>query len=168
MKKTKIEWNAILICEIVFGFIGAVFTFLGVVLNIFIADIAASPGSRGNVFILPWIFGAIGIAFLLVFAILFFITRKRMKIRGQLLENGDYIKACVTEVSQDVFVRVNNRHPYYLICEGVNPYTGERLTFKSGNLLKNPSHLLGRHLRVFIDYKKPENYYVEVERDFDD
>ena len=168
MKKAKIEWSAALMCEILFAFDGILFTILGVIFEINIDQIAANPNSHGNVYILPWIFCAIGIASLLVFAILFFITTKRKKNRKQLIENGKYINAYVTEIKQDSFVRINNRHPYYVICEGVNPYTGEKLTFRSPNIMENPSHLIGRHLRVFIDYKNPKNYYVETSRNYDD
>lgn len=167
MKQTKIEWSALLICEIVFGFIGAVFTVLGIFFGIFIEELAASPNSQGNVYIIPWVFGCIGIVFLIVFATLLSVSAKRKNARKQLIENGRCINACVIDVRQDLFVRINNRHPYYVVCEAVNPYTGETLFFKSTDITENPSYLLGRYLRVFLDYENPENYYVELSRSYD-
>lgn len=167
MKNGKIEWSALLICEIVFGFIGAVFTVLGILFGIFIEELAASPNSQGNVYIMPWVFGSIGIVFLLVCAILLSVSVKRGNMRKHLIENGSCINACVIDVRQNLFVRINKRHPYYVICEGINPYTGETLTFRSADIMENPSYLLGRYLRVFVDYDNPENYYVEIHRIFD-
>lgn len=168
MKKINMDWSAILVCEIVFGFVGAIFAASGAVIGIFIDEIATSPDSGGNVYILPRVFGGISIVFLLVFATLFFITMNRKNKQKRLIENGSYINACVTEIKQDYFLRVNFRHPYYVICEGVNPYTGERLTFKSSNVLENPAQLSGQYLRVYLDYKNPKNYYVEINRNQDD
>lgn len=70
MKKTKFEWSGALIVMIVFGMIGTVFTAPGAVFTIFIEQIAASPGSRGNVYLMPWIFLSVSIVFLLIFAVL--------------------------------------------------------------------------------------------------
>ena len=168
MKMGKIEWGAILICEIVFGALGAVFTALGVIFGMNIEAIAASPNSHGNVYIIPWVFCGVGFVCLLVFAALFFAAMKRKARRKQLIENGSCLYARVTEVKQDYFVQINTRHPYFVICEGRDPYTGETLTFRSSNVLEDPSHLLGQHLRVFIDHKNPKNYYVEINRNYGD
>lgn len=166
MKRMKTEWSAILICEIVFGLVGSIFTACGIIFGIFIDEIAASPNSRGDVYVLPVVFGTIGILLLAVFVTLLFVSMKQKKKRKRLIENGSSINACVTEVKQDLFVRVNLQHPYYVICEGINPYTGEKLTFRSANTLEDPAHLLGRYVRVFVDYQNPKNYYVELHRDY--
>lgn len=162
MKKPLIEWSVLLICEIVFAAVGTIFTASGVLLGIFIDEIAASPNSRGNVYVLPWVFGGIGIVFLLVFSVMLFVSLRQMKQRDRLIESGSCINARVTEVRQDYAVRVNLRHPYYIICEAVNPCTGENMTFRSADIMEDPSHLLGRYLRVFLDYEKPKKYYVEI------
>ncbi len=162
MRKQRFEWTALVVCEIVFGILGIVFTTLGIVLGIFIDEIAASSYSRGDVYILPKIFGFIGIAFLIICIILFFISFKNRMERQRLIENGTYINACVTDVKQNYFIQINHRYPYYVVCEGTNPYTGETLIFKSANTMENPSDLLGKYLRVYIDYDNINKYYVEL------
>lgn len=165
MIKRKIEWSALLICEIVFAAIGTVFTGIGILFALFIDRIAASPYSRGNVYVLPYVFCSLGIVFLLVFAVLFFVAKNQKSNQAYLVEHGIPINADVKEIKQNLWVRINNVHPYYVVCEGVHPYTGERLTFKSKNTLENPFHLLGRSVTVYVDFNRSENYYVAIDRD---
>lgn len=167
MRNTNTEWSVILICEIVFAFVGIIFTSLGIIFAFFIDEIAASPNSYGDVYILPWIFCGLGISLLLVFVALFIISKKQKRSRNQLIKNGQYIYARVTDIKQDLYIRINRQHPFYLICEGVNPYSGEKLYFRSSNIMEYPSRLLGQNLRVFIDYNNPDNYFVEVYRKYD-
>lgn len=160
------EWTAVKICAIVFGILGAVFAVLGTVFGIFIDEIAASPNSHGNVYVIPWVFGAIGAVFLIVFAVMLSVLIKRKNARKRMLENGRYINACVVEVKQNLLVKINRFHPWYVICEGTNPYTGEKMYFRSADVRENLSYLLGTQLRVFTDPENPKNYYVELHRNY--
>lgn len=163
--KKKFEWNAARICEIVFGIDGVLFTAVGILCGLFIDEIAASPNSRGNVYILPWVFTALGIVFLLMTAVLLTLTAKRKQERRRLMESGRYINALVTEVSQNLYVQINHRHPYYVVCQGTDPYTGQQRTFRSADTTEDPSHLRGKYLRVFLDPQNPKKYYVELGRE---
>lgn len=163
-----IKWSAILICEITFAFIGIVFTAMGTIFGVFIDEIAANPNSHGNVYVIPWIFCTIGIAFLLTFAVLFIISKKKKNKLNKLIESNSYINATVTEINQNLYVKINNRHPYYVICEGINPYTGEKLSFKSSNIIEYPSYLTGKTLRVFLDFNNTKDYFVEINRNYEE
>ncbi len=165
MKMKKIEWSAMLICEFVFGFDGVLFTVLGIIFGLKVDATAASPNSRGDVGLLPRIFCAVGILFMIIAAIMIFFSVKKKRIRSRLIESGRYINARVTEIGLDYSVRINGLNPYYVICEGKNPRTGEMISFRSADVTENPSYLLDQYLRVFVDFDDPRNYYVELERD---
>lgn len=165
MKHSKFEWSVLSICILVFGIVGTVFTILGGTFALHIDEIAASPNSRGDVRILPWVFGGMGICFLIVTVILVCVSVKSGRKRRRLLEEGYSIYAVVSEVQQNLLVRVNRRHPFYLLCTAANPRTGETMTFRSRDTMEDLSYLIGRSVRVFLDRNDYNNYYVEIHRE---
>lgn len=156
------------IFALVFGIIGFVFSALGIAFGFFIDKIAASPNSHGDVYIIPWVFGFVGIVFLLAFAVMVFIMANRKTARRRLIEDGRFVNAAVAEVNRNLFVRINNRHPYFVVCEYEDPFTGEKRSFRSDDIMEDPSYLLGRQLRVFIDRENPKRYFVELNRRYGD
>ena len=168
MNKTKFEWSATLICEIVFGLIGTIFTGFGVGFFFVMRSMGESSDLGGVEWIFPLVFGGIGVAFLIVFGVLLYLSAKRKASRRRLIASGSFVNAQVTEIKRDHFVEINGRNPYYVICQGRNPYTGEMVSFRSGNITENPAPLSGQYRRVFVDFKNPETYYVELDRDYDD
>jgi len=162
LRNPNAEWNALRVCEIVLGAIGCVFSLTGAIIWYCMDDITASPGSRGDVRILPWVFLATGLTFLIVSVVLMYSSARRRRRRLELIESGMCINALVTEVLPDLSVRVNGRHPHYIMCKADDAYIGKNLTFKGPNSLRDLSGMTGQYVKVYIDRREPENYYVDM------
>lgn len=162
MQNGNSTWGTLKICRIVFGGIGVMFSALGIIFALEIDTIAASPRSHGNISVLPWVFGGIGLLFLIVFAAMSILSAKWQRERSSLIDGGKYIIATVVEVRQNLLVKINRRHPSYVICEWEDPFSGQKQRFKSDDTLQDLSCLPGSRLRVYINSADPQKYYVEL------
>ena len=106
MNKTKFEWSATLICEIVFGLIGTIFTGFGVGFFFVMKGVGESSDLGGVEWIFPLVFGGIGVASLAATGVLLFHSIKRKQRRKQLIANDTFIHACVTAIKLDEFVEI--------------------------------------------------------------
>lgn len=82
------------------------------------------------------------------------------KKRELLMRTGRKIQARVTEIGFNRSITVNGRHPYIVTCAA--NVSGKDLTFKSENIFASLLLNNGDELPVYIDFRDPEKYWVEV------
>ncbi|SEW52193.1 DUF3592 domain-containing protein [Chitinophaga arvensicola] len=106
---------------------------------------------------LGFVFGAIGLGYHLV-------RRRNSRRHAQLLQSGQLIQADFLSVEVNRFVHVNHRHPFYIRCEGKNPLTGRKSSFKSGFIWSDPTPYMALHkkLDVYVDQQNDRRYYVDI------
>ncbi|MCL1123427.1 DUF3592 domain-containing protein [Shewanella surugensis] len=89
----------------------------------------------------------------------FFKNRKRTSLTLY----GDRIDTKLQGVERNLSLRVNGRHPYNIVTQGLNSRTSERQTFKSQNLWVDPTaYLDDRWITVYVDKRRPKRYFMDV------
>lgn len=160
--RSQKNFNPSLIIGEVYGGIGFIFSILGFTFlmkrDALVFDVDNPNASR----IFIGVFLSLGFLMSVTGAIFLLKVRHRKKVQKRLLEIGYFIFAPVTEIRQDVTISVDDRHPYCVLCEAIHPFTGERLSFKSDDVMYLPNIHLGDQLRVYLDENKPKDYYVEI------
>lgn len=155
-KKVSANWNTSLILSIVFGFMGAVYLFIGLVL------MNGMPREEGAV-IVGWVFMPLGVVFLCLSAVFTLLRIRKKREQARLLEEGRYVWGQITEVEFNYSVRVNRRHPQVAIVQ-YRDTGGTVHIFKSGNVFSyGAASLVGQQVRVFTQPPKYDPYYVEIE-----
>ena len=142
--------SASMIIGVVFCVVGTVFTCVG-------AGLAAID------LLFLYIFGGIGLLFLLIgIPFLVVVLRKRKMIR-MLLERGVQTQAVITAVTIDHGVRVNGRHPYRAECKVTDSVTGEVYLYSSPRVMEDIHYLVGSTVTVYYDRNNRSRYYVDIE-----
>ncbi|WP_298769943.1 DUF3592 domain-containing protein [uncultured Shewanella sp.] len=109
------------------------------------------------------IVGGLGLVFLgigLFSPVLAWIRRRK---KASLTIYGDRIDTQLQGVECNFQIRVNGRHPYQIITQGINPRTSQKQTFKSQNLWRDPTAYLDkRWITVYVDKKRPKRYVMDL------
>lgn len=100
------------------------------------------------------IFGGLGICFLLW-------VRRREQRRERLMAAGYFEMATVVDLERSYAVRINSRHPWYVICRIER--NGVLHEYRSDMLLCRPDVQTGDQVRVYLDRQNDNVYYVDVE-----
>lgn len=100
------------------------------------------------------VFGGIGAGFLI------YDYRKKAK-RERLLANGYYETAIIAAIEQNPYVRVNQHHPYHVICRIQRD--GVIHEYRSEGFYHLPAVNIGDPVPVYLDRQDEKNYYVDVE-----
>lgn len=160
-EKIRTGFGAMEIVAIVFTAIGGFFTAAAAVflLNL---DALRMHGS-GDVWVLPLVFGAVGVPFLAVGLAFVGVCLHKKAVCRRAAEGGYYVMADVAAIRPDWSVRVNGQCPYVLECHYRDPSSGALHVFKSRNLYFYPEELQGKQLRVYVDRENWKHYYVDVE-----
>ena len=149
--KIKKEINSSFIIGFVFTFIGVIWVILGVALS----------GLSGFVF---GIFGVLGAAFLGAGLSYLYFYKKNIDKHQSLFDEGKYVMAQIESILRDETVKVNGRHPYYVLCSFINPDDNKKYTFKSGNYVENLNEALtNNEVRVYINPENLDEYYVDLD-----
>ncbi|MBP5554052.1 MAG: hypothetical protein J6X94_04180 [Lachnospiraceae bacterium] len=163
-KRTSID--AKLFVGALFAFIGAVFAVCGILLY-FLGDASHVSGSsadpRKNFMMLCGMFIFMGLIFAIVGGSLFVKEFRLVRRKNALMETGRKIFAVVTGVFEDESIRINNRHPYYAVCQYEDPYSGEKQFYDTRSYDTDLTHTIGRTVAVYIDQSNPELYFVDYD-----
>jgi len=110
------------------------------------------------------IVGGIGGVFALIGIVYNVVIHLGHSRNRSLKQNGHLVAAKFVAVDMNRFVKVNNRHPYFIRCEWKDPLTGETHAFKSGFIWRDPSLLIDpmRKIDVYINPNNPRKYYVDL------
>lgn len=143
------------IVTIVFGILGVIYFFLGIMLTQLPAD--AEDHSAGIAFT---VLGGVLLAatlFLLVYTVF---QRKRLQ---KIVNAGNYIWGEVIEIVPNYNVRVNNRNPFILMVRYQDRY-GNIHIFRSGNLKNYPDHsVIGKQVKIYYEDESYKHYYIDLE-----
>jgi hypothetical protein len=113
---------------------------------------------------MPTLFGGLGSLLLAVGSGILWLPRRTRQRRVLLRQTGVKIDASVQRIELNRFVRVNGRHPHFILCQGTDPLTGRDREFRSENLYFDPAPLLTeKTLEVWMDSRSPKRYWVDTE-----
>jgi len=87
-----------------------------------------------------------------LFEFIIFFVEKTLKENGKLIY-ANYVKTIFCENNT-----VNDKHPYYIVCEWNNPQDGKKYMLKSKNIWWNPECIIYRkNIQTFPVYMDPNN-----------
>ncbi|TNE49345.1 MAG: DUF3592 domain-containing protein [Deltaproteobacteria bacterium] len=115
-----------------------------------------------ELYLLPTIFGGIGSVFFVMGGLFGFVTFRKRRRDLFLRQHGQQVYATFVEVRLNRHVRVNNRHPFQIVGEWVNPMNGETYIFVSDNIWEDPSRFIPDELPVWIDPKNPKLHLMDL------
>lgn len=115
-----------------------------------------------ELYLLPTIFGGIGSVFFLLGGSFGFVVFRKKRRDQFLRQHGQQVYATFVEVRLNRHVRVNNRHPFQIVSEWVNPVDGETYVFVSDNVWEDPSRFIPDELPVWIDPKNPRVHLMDL------
>lgn len=161
MKKYLV--NPMSLVGMIFAPIGFVFLIVALIVGINMESIVNSANTNGDVRILPFIFGGLGLLFMVIGTVMVVLAIKKVKESENIIENGYYVDAIITGVHQNHAVTINGRHPLYVECQYEDSETGAIHLFTSDNLWNCPKDIVGCEIRVFVDSNDFGNYHVYTE-----
>jgi hypothetical protein len=109
-----------------------------------------------SLYLLPLIFGGIGILFTPIGVVLLVIGIGKRNARNKILQHGAEVWAEIAEVTVDFNVRFNNRHPYVVHATWHDDTTGRTYHSSSDYLRYDPGPNLRGQSQVLVRYN-PEN-----------
>lgn len=139
-----------MIIGVVFCVVGTVFTCVG-------AGLAAID------LLFLYIFGGIGLLFLLIGIPFLVVALRKRKMIRMLLERGVQTVGIIKNIEKNLQVTVNGRHPYKAECQVTDQYTGEIYLYSSESFMKNIDYLVGGQVTVYYDPDDRSKYYVDIE-----
>jgi len=152
----------------IFTFLGGVFAVMGVAFFLFM-DPNTVEGTfddpAKNHLALCGTFTVLGLVFFLVGIVLLITSIRKRRRRKALLQNGRKIYATVTGIKEDTSIEINNRHPYRVVCEYEDPYSGEKKIFMSESFLMDLSGCIGATVPVYLDSNGGDLYCVDFDPD---
>lgn len=156
-RKAKVGISSAFILGLIFTILGSIFMILGIALY----SALGNEMEEAVIFLLT--FGGIGTLFFIIgiSCLLFYVIKRRKTQR--LLDNGNYIMAEITEISQNYNVNMNGKCPFVVHCQ-YQTMDGIVHIFKSRNIYFNPETLLlNQQVRVYYDNENFKNYYVDID-----
>ena len=154
-KKAKIGINAITI-------IGAVFTGLGLVFLVLGTCLAVGLREQGKSMI-GVIFVIIGSPFLLIGAVFLTVTFKKIKRANEMLASGRYVWAQIVDLSPNLMVTINGRHPLELTAAYVDARGITHVFRTTSNKLVWDDRLLEQHVKVYHEDESFKHYYIDLD-----
>jgi hypothetical protein len=123
----------------------------------------ARINSFGELWLLPLIFGSLGVVFSLV-GIGPFVWQRHVRQRDDWLRaNGRRIYADFDRVEVNTSLRVNGRCPWRIVCQWLDPASNQVHVFHSHNLWYDPAkYITGKTLEVLVAPDNPKRYLVET------
>jgi len=112
---------------------------------------------------IPIIFGAIGFVIIDAGITILVISAISSRKEKWLRESGKAIATELQAVELNTSVRVNNRHPYQIVSQWLDPATNKVYVFKSKNIWFNPEEFIqSSEIRVLIDPNNPKKYFMDT------
>ncbi|MBQ2955677.1 MAG: DUF3592 domain-containing protein [Clostridia bacterium] len=111
----------------------------------------------GVFMIVGGVFSLLGLGFLIA-------VLPKALMKRSLMMNGTPVTAQITDISQNMLVAINHRHPYVVHAVLIHPYTGQEMKVKSGFLMQDPSSRLSDGtVEVLVDPMRDNRYYMKIE-----
>ena len=152
-RKIKHGLSAKLLISIIFGILGIVYICTSIPMFIF--------DSFDSVWVLPVIFCVLGIVFIAVAAVLAFVELKKRWQIDRMLQENRYLWGEVAEITQNLNIRINSRHPY-VVTVRCQDRMGQIHTFRSRNILHYVDRaIMGKQVKVYYADDSFKVYYVD-------
>ena len=108
------------------------------------------------------VFGFIGLVFLTIGLAVVFTAKKNREKVNRLVEAGLYVEAEITDMQEDLNTSMNGKHPIIVSCRYESP-EGKLYLYHSRSVWVNSYDIdRKKKVRVYVDYRDPSNYYVDV------
>ena len=145
-------------------FIGAIFSFLGALFTIIAIGVYSTESvmDEGTVGFVAMFFGVGLFFFVLGVFFLGYELRKKLS-QNALVKNGYCIYATITGIEENLSVTINGEHPYVVIAEYEDPYSGEKHIFRSKDIRNFPHETLGNCVKVYMKQGQYEKYYMDID-----
>ena len=123
----------------------------------------ASIDSFESQWLLPTIFGSLGLIFCSV-GIAPFAWQRHVRRRNEWLRaNGRRIQADFDRVELNTSLRVNGSSPYRIVCQWRDPATNQVHVFHSRNIWYDPQkYIMGTTMEVIVDPDNFKRYMLET------
>jgi len=115
-------------------------------------------------YLLVLIFGILGFIFFSIgFGFIIFGILKKGE-RENLKKMGIKVETKFVEIKQNTYVRVNRKHPYYIVTEWFDEDKQAKHYFKSENIWVNPKRYIDENadIIVYLDRNNYKKYYVDI------
>ncbi|MDC0722008.1 DUF3592 domain-containing protein [Nannocystis bainbridge] len=113
--------------------------------------------------LLPGIFGCIGLVHLGIGSTFLLLRSRRKREIARLLREGQRVDAPIVEIAHNTSIRVNRRSPWVIRCEVTLPGEATARRFVSRRFWNDPRpHLRGRSLPVCYDPRDPSRHVVDT------
>ena len=123
----------------------------------------ASINGFVSLWLLPLIFGGIGIVFCSVGLVPFAWYRHVQRRDDWLRANGRRIQADFDRVEVNTSLRVNGQCPWRIVCQWLDPMSNQMHVYRSHNLWYDPARFItGKTMEVIVDPDNPKRYVVET------
>ena len=154
-RQAKIGVGAFKIIGLVYTLLGGIFFVLGIVLwNVL---------TEGDEALTGMIFTGIGSVFLLLGIAFLFAEHQKQKRANVLLAAGRYVLGEVVDLTFNVNVTINNRHPYVVLVRCLDD-RGRIHIYRSPNVRGYVDRsIIGKAVRVYTEYIGSKEYYVDLE-----
>ena len=154
-RKIKHGLSAKLLISIIFGILGIVYICTSIPMFIF-----DSFGSGG---VLPGILLVLAIVCSPVAAVLAFLELQKRRQIDRLLQENRYLWGEVAEITQNLNIRINSRHPY-VVTVRCQDRMGQIHTFRSRNILHYVDRtIMGKQVKVYYADDSFKVYYVDID-----
>ena len=119
--------------------------------------------SFGSLWVLPMVFGSIGLVFCSV-GLGPILWHRHVRQRDDwLLARGQRIMADFDRVELNTSLCVNGRSPYRIVCQWLDPASDRIHVFRSHNLWYNPQrYITGNNMLVMVDPANHKRYFVDT------
>lgn len=154
-RKIKLGITSAGIVAIVFGILGVIYSFLGVMITQMPAD--AEDYTAGIVFLA---LGGSLVVLTLVLLVYTVFYRKRLQ---KIVDAGNYVWSEVAEIITNYNVRVNGKYPFVLLVR-YQDRNGNIHIFRSRNLKAYPDRsVIGKQVKVYYENESYKHYYIDLE-----
>ena len=108
-------------------------------------------------------FGMLGAVLFGVGLALLIVWYKRRKVQQAVVEGGKYVIGRIANISRNYSVTINGVNPYVIECVFQDPDTEITHTFRSSDLMEDPSpYLDSDEIRIYINPDNLDEYYVDI------
>jgi hypothetical protein len=109
------------------------------------------------------IVGCIGAVFFSIGGGILLVMALKDRSDSHLKTHGTPIETDFQSVELNTSLEVNNRHPFRIVTQWLNPATAELHIFHSNNLWFDPTNFIkNKRITVLIDASNPKKYYMDT------
>lgn len=120
-----------------------------------------SRAQDGTLQILAWVFGGVGAVFLIAGTVCLCFGLAASRREAVLYTYGKRVTVTITDVRENLYVRINRRHPVQLFAACSHPLTGVQTELHSQNLLSTALRP-GDTVDVLFDPQDERHYLFDI------